>query len=161
MIKYRKLSRKERNATNGRYKYELTKTFRIFVKVKPKQLLVIPGYIELHTDGLLVIYKGYRWDGPSFLTFDWPAHVMEDSLVHDSLYQLMREELLDIKYRPQADEILRDMMIANARPKKPPKKLLGKLYWGIVHKAVVIRANLWCWCVKKFAGKYAEPKELI
>jgi len=36
---------------------------------------------------------------------------MRGSLVHDALYQLMREGLLDYKYRDHADKLLQKMCI--------------------------------------------------
>jgi hypothetical protein len=141
MIRYCKLSRKERRATNGRYKYEVIKHYSTWIDILPPKYLCVPDYIYLAPSGYMEICKGYRWDGPSFLAIDWPkSHVMEGSLVHDALYQLMREGLLDIKYRHTADEILRDICIECGM--WPP------------------RARLWCWFVKRFAGKYAEPKGL-
>ena len=53
--------------------------------------------------------KGYAWDGPSGPTID-TRNFMRGSLVHDALYQLMREEHLDKEtYRKPADQLLRDM----------------------------------------------------
>ena len=65
---------------------------------------------ELSPNGMLTIKKGYAWDGPSGPTIDTPS-VMRGSLVHDCLYQLLREtdfgapETRDQR-RKQADEIL-------------------------------------------------------
>ncbi|MCP4706191.1 MAG: DUF1353 domain-containing protein, partial [candidate division Zixibacteria bacterium] len=60
-------------------------------------------------DGKLIISKGYVWDGPSGPTID-TLNFMRGSLVHDALYQLMREKLLDYKTdRKDADDLLRVM----------------------------------------------------
>lgn len=53
------------------------------------------------------INAGYAWDGPSGPTIDTKTFIRA-SLVHDALYQLMREEKLDrIKYREDADQLLK------------------------------------------------------
>ncbi len=63
-------------------------------------------YIELNIDGLLIIKKGYAWDGASGLTIDTKSF-MRGSLEHDALYQLMRMNLLNYKiYRLLADKRL-------------------------------------------------------
>jgi hypothetical protein len=65
---------------------------------------------RLLPSGELTIEKSYAWDGPSGPTFD-TSTVMRGSLVHDCLYQLLREtdfgapETHDQR-REQADEIL-------------------------------------------------------
>ena len=66
--------------------------------------------------GFLYIRPGYAWDGPSGPTID-TDDFMAGSLVHDALYQLMREGLLDIRHRKYADELLRDICIAEGMPK--------------------------------------------
>ena len=40
--------------------------------------------------GVLTIVNGYAWDGPSGPTFDTKSF-MRGSLIHDALYQLLRE----------------------------------------------------------------------
>jgi hypothetical protein len=51
----------------------------------------------------LLVYHGYAWDGPSGPTIDTDSF-MRGSLVHDVLYQLMREGILDMEeFRPFAD----------------------------------------------------------
>ena len=66
-------------------------------------------YIELTKNGRLTIKKGYAWDGPSGPAID-TRNFMRGSLVHDALYQLMRERFLKKKkYRKPADNLLRKM----------------------------------------------------
>lgn len=66
------------------------------------------GYAELTRGGLLLIRAGYRLDGPSGPTID-SKNFMAGSLVHDALYQFMREGDLSTSYRKQADQLLRTM----------------------------------------------------
>ena len=63
-------------------------------------------YMRLLPSGLLYIDEGYAWDGPSGPTFDTKSF-MRGSLVHDALYQLMREEQLPRTLRDLADRLLR------------------------------------------------------
>lgn len=48
---------------------------------------------ELRKDGTLIVYPGYRWDGPSGPTVDTIAFII-GSLPHDVLYQMLRESLI-------------------------------------------------------------------
>ena len=45
---------------------------------------------SLTTEGLLTIEPGYAWDAPPRPTFDTPSF-MRGSLVHDVLYQMLRQ----------------------------------------------------------------------
>ena len=64
-------------------------------------------YLVLTKDGLLTTKKGYAWDGPSGLTIDTPSF-MRGSLVHDALYQLMRNGFISKeRWRETADKELR------------------------------------------------------
>lgn len=73
-------------------------------------------FIELGTEGMLVIKKGYAWDGPSGPTIDTP-NFMRGSLVHDALYQLLRNELIDEKWRDEADDELRRICVEDGMSK--------------------------------------------
>lgn len=87
------------------YKYQLVEEYQVKVSVIPKDNIKT-DYIELDTEGMLIIKKGYAWDGPSGPTWDTP-NFMRGSLVHDALYQLLRYELLEQEWRDEADEELR------------------------------------------------------
>src|SRR5690606_25837490 len=51
-------------------------------------------YVRLDADGTLRLAAHYAWDGPSGPVPDTHRN-LEASLVHDALYQLMREGYLD------------------------------------------------------------------
>ncbi len=68
------------------------------------------GLVKIDRHGFLTIEKGYAWDGPSGPAIDTKTF-MQGSLIHDALYQLMREEVLPQSCRKRADEILRDICI--------------------------------------------------
>jgi len=58
---------------------------------------------------ILLIKKGYCWDGPSGLTLDTDNSILA-SLFHDALYQLMRLQLIPLKFRRLADRELRETL---------------------------------------------------
>jgi hypothetical protein len=95
-------------AYNGGYKYQLKKTYTVAISIKPSTA-IDTEYLYLDTEGNLTIKKGYAWDGPSGPTID-TLSFMRGSLVHDALYQLMREECLDHNAnREAADRILQSL----------------------------------------------------
>ncbi len=94
------------------YKYQLVEEYCTVIPIEPEQDIK-SDYIVLtkmgNEEGNLKIRKGYAWDGPSGPTID-TRNFMRGSLVHDALYQLMREEYLDKKsYRKSVDRLLQKM----------------------------------------------------
>jgi hypothetical protein len=90
------------------YKYQLQESYSLDISIHPSELLA-NDYIALDPAGQLRLAKGYAWDGPSGPTLD-TANFMRGSLVHDALYQLMREGLLDhTVHREAADRILQSL----------------------------------------------------
>jgi len=94
------------------------------------------GWVHLGAGGLLTIQRGYCWDGPSGPTFD-THNSLRASIIHDALYQLMRERLLSLGYRRPADRILRVVAIEDGM-------------WGW-------RAKLWERTVNRYAESSALP----
>ena len=118
------------------YKYQLQSQYSVELPIKPSEAIVTE-YIELTRDGTLTIKHGYCWDGPSGPTYDRRCF-MRASLVHDALYQLIREgELENHLYRCAADQVLRDICIEDGMNR--------------VSAALVYYAVRW------FAGKAALP----
>ena len=94
------------------YKYQVMKEYNLQIDIQPAIDLIFK-YMALTCEGLLTIKDGYAWDGPSGPTVD-TLDFMRGSLVHDVLYQLMRLGALDYKiYRKRADEILREICLAD------------------------------------------------
>ena len=118
------------------YKYQLADTITFSVPVFVSQS-IDAGYIFLNPKGVLVIYKGYAWDGASGPTYD-DRYNMRASLVHDALYQLMRMDLLSKEYREVADHIMYTILLED----------------GMLR----LRAKYYYWAVRKFAGKFADSK---
>jgi hypothetical protein len=92
------------------YKYQLSAGHSEQVSIIPREHIVVTDFIVLSMDGVLIINKGYAWDGPSGPTID-TKNFMRGSLVHDALYQLMREGLISERWREQADKELQRICI--------------------------------------------------
>ena len=97
------------------FKYQLSKDYSVFVNIFPKEN-IYSEFIELHFDGFLIIKSGYCWDGPSGPAID-TKNFMRGSLVHDALYQLMREELIGQECREEADKELRKICLEDGMSK--------------------------------------------
>jgi hypothetical protein len=94
------------------YKYQLVEDYTIIVSIKPKSDIET-DYIDLDTNGNLVVKKSYAWDGPSGPVID-TAENMRASLVHDALYQLMRNDHLKSRtHRRAADKEFKDICKAD------------------------------------------------
>ena len=117
-------------------KYQTLRRYAIQTDFRPDADLVGRlGQVHLRTDGTLLVTKRYVWDGASGPTWDTTS-TMRASLVHDALYQLMREQNLDATAsRLPADRLLRNIMIED-----------GAWEW---------RADLWLWAVRRFARRAA------
>jgi len=119
----------------GGYKYQLQDEYVIQIAITvPKDIKT--KYLELTTDGVLTIKKGYAWDGASGPTIDTKSS-MRGSLVHDALYQLMRERLITSEYRLKADDYLHDICTED----------------GMIN----VRADYWRLAVQWFSQTAIEP----
>ncbi len=117
-----------------KYKYQLVEDYEVIISIKGQSITT--PFIELHTNGLIIIKNKYCWDGPSGPTFD-TLTFMRGSLVHDTLYQLMRMGLLDISYRDQSDRILQQICLEDG--------MIRFRAWYVYRS------------VKRFAAKSAKP----
>lgn len=70
------------------YKYRTSKTYWVFTNIIPFEEIQI-GRITLTVEGLLIIDRGYSWDGPSGITID-TKNFMPGSIAHDALYEILR-----------------------------------------------------------------------
>jgi len=91
------------------YKHQLGESYSIKLKIKPGKAIVT-DFIDMDKAGLLTIKSGYAWDGVSGPVIDTPQN-LRASLVHDSLYQLMRMRKLTPrkKFKPKADRVFRNL----------------------------------------------------
>ena len=100
----------------GDYKYVLARVVVYDTEIK-NDGFTLP-MCQIAPGRLLTIKKGYAWDGPSGPTIDTPSF-MRGSLIHDALYQLLRETEFgtdnnrhEIR-RHRSDQILRDVCTAD------------------------------------------------
>lgn len=107
------------------FKYKLERDYEINLPDKFSHPGIISPFIIL-VGNKLRIRAGYRWDGPSGPTLDIPSF-MRGSLVHDVLYQLIREQYLSKNLRREADKLLRRHCIEDG---------MSRIYAYIVYKAV-------------------------
>lgn len=89
------------------YKYQLAEDYAIELEIYPVRD-IFTDMIWLNELGKLRIMAGYAWDGASGPTIDTKSS-MRGSLVHDALYQLMREGYLGLEWREKADHYLRSI----------------------------------------------------
>lgn len=83
------------------YKYQLHGHYRTLISIFPP-LPILTDYIALDVEGGLTLAKGYAWNGPSGPAIP-TATFMRGSLIHDALYQLLRERHLAPELRAAAD----------------------------------------------------------
>lgn len=107
------------------YKYQLRENARFTLPAAFAAYRISAGWYDLY-DGVLNITKGYAWDGASGPTADTKS-TMQGALVHDVLYQMMREGLIGREMKDAADQLLHDMCVADG---------MNKLRAWLWHRAV-------------------------
>jgi len=110
----------------GGFKYRLEEEFIIKTRIRVSRIADDKNFLRLEYNGWLIIRKGYSWDGPSGPTFD-SDDFMIGSLVHDALYQLIREKLIERNWKRQADLELYDL----CRRSGMPYLRAQYVYWGV------------------------------
>lgn len=103
------------------YKHQLAKDFRIKTGIRPSKPGKLKNYIKLDVNGSLLVKAGYAWDGTSGPVIDDEEN-LRASLVHDALYQLMREKrLLAKKHKDAADRLFQKMCVQDGVSKAEAK----------------------------------------
>lgn len=93
------------------FRHQLSRDFSMYV-ARAGIFPLEPGgneFVQLTIDGRLIVRKHYAWDGASGPAYNDKAFV-RPSLVHDALYQLIREGVLGPESRRPADKLLRKML---------------------------------------------------
>lgn len=109
------------------YKYKLAADYSVWIPIKPADTFVAAGgFVTLNREGLLVIKAGYAWDGPSGPAVD-TKNFMRPSLIHDALYESMRDGLLHRSRRKEVDMLLRE----NCREDGMSKLRSNWVYWAV------------------------------
>jgi len=88
------------------YKYQLETGFSTYTGISIEKD-IDTTYISMTTKGMIMIKKGYAWDGAT-IAID-TKNFMKGSLVHDAIYQLIRQKHLPRKFRKEADLLLREI----------------------------------------------------
>ena len=117
------------------YKYQTDVDFTMPTGIHPDST-ISNGFLHLNVAGILTIKAGYAWDGATGAV--WTKSIRRGSLVHDALYQLMRQKKLHAHRRERIDMLFRDICLADGM-------------W---------RARAW-WVyrgVRRLAGFAADPK---
>lgn len=92
------------------YRYQLAEDFSIEIPILPPED-ISTRFIRLTRKGLLTLRADYATDGPSGPTAD-TRHTIRAAFVHDALYQLLRDGLLDAaRFRGVADLIFRNILL--------------------------------------------------
>lgn len=98
-----------------KWKYRLTMDYEADIPLTGHNVKVQHNggeWAHLQPYGHLTIRTWYHWDGPSGPALDTPTF-MRASLVHDVLYQFIREGLLPDELRSDADGIMREIALAD------------------------------------------------
>lgn len=99
------------------YKYQLIAEYAIQTPIMGWRVQTEDRYVGLVEDGWLTIAQWYAWDGASGPAFDTQSF-MRASLVHDALYQLLREDLLPHAFRADADKLLRQVALEDGMSRR-------------------------------------------
>ena len=124
MIKYRK-----------GYRYQLAQDYTTVTAITGIDIEI--EFITMTKEGVLSISKGYAWDGPSGPAID-TKNFIRPSLIHDVIYQLIRQEHLAPRWRSYADDRLKEDCLKDG---------MNRFRAWYVHKAVTM-----------FAQSAADPK---
>ncbi|MBY0474229.1 MAG: hypothetical protein K2Q13_04095 [Nitrosomonas sp.] len=130
----------------GNYKYQLTE--RVFVQTSIRlDVDIITEYVSLLKNGLMILEKGYAWNGPNFPAIHTERSIIA-SLPHDGGYQLITLGLLDVKFRINLDWLLGDLVSQPAAGKSLKIFLLN--HWR------KIRGGYYFTVVDLFGARYAH-----
>ena len=109
MFKYQKVPK--------HWKYLLSEDYYYNTSPMLSDCEIKTTYIHMGRLGGLMVNIGYAWDGPSGPTVDTKSF-MRGSLIHDALYQLMREGHLNRKvWKLYADKLLRKICLEDGMSK--------------------------------------------
>ena len=94
------------------YKHVTVGSHVFHTQVVPPEDIITP-FICLNRDGWLFIAEGYAWDGATGCPD--VALILRASLIHDALYQLIREKHLAYFWRQSADLEFRNAILEDGK----------------------------------------------
>lgn len=97
------------------YRYELLEMEVVLTEIK--DLEIQHPLISLWKGGRLFVHPHYAWDGASGPFTQQTKTNKRGSLIHDALYQLMREGLLPRKYRKYVDQLFKQICLEDGMSK--------------------------------------------
>jgi len=124
------------------FKYEVLRDYRVQLSFAPKETIISLYYV-FTTDGILLIRRGYRWDGASGPTLD-TISTMRASAVHDAIYQMIRGRELGLEYKLPGDCALSMIMTEDYHPNNPLSSLWSDFRSGYYFTAVSIFGGFAC-----------------
>lgn len=113
----------EKLPKSDKYKYRLTADYSVQLHFIPEKT-IHGDYYSLYDTGVLVIYKGYSWDGASGPTID-TKNTVRASCVHDVLYQALKEKKLPRKYKQPSDKELQIIMLEDSNT--------DTIFWNVLN----------------------------
>lgn len=132
------------------YKYELDADFMGQTLLRPDKP-IDHEYIYLTTNGVIILKKGYAWDGCSGPTHDDGSNMIAGAK-HDAGYQLIRLGLLDISCKRLVDEQIEIDIKRDSERVKHPWYLR---WWRRVDR---FRAEYYHKAVEWFGYESARPQ---
>jgi hypothetical protein len=93
-----------------RWKYQILSPVAFVVPIYPEVDIATP-FINLSSKGVLEIAERYAWNGANVIS-DTEKN-MRGSLIHDALYQLLRDGQLDKKWKLVADSVFEWVCVAD------------------------------------------------
>lgn len=94
------------------YRYKLDEAYLYQLPFSAPNATVREGWVVI-INGQLAIANGYAWDGASSGLPWTPKKWIRPSLVHDALYQFIREGQLPMERREDADMVFYQLMREN------------------------------------------------
>ena len=134
----------------GKYKFEVTADYiielpfylpRYFSYYFETMLATDEPIIDRNSCKILIIKKGYQWDGASGPAFN-TKNVIRASCIHDVFYQMIKDGFL-IKsiYKDIADELLRMIILEDSNQKGFFSKYWSKFRANYYYLAVRVFGN--------------------
>jgi len=127
------------------YDYWLVKDYSIETGISLGKT-VSTKLLSITAKGLLTIKEGYAWDGASGPAIDTET-VKRTSLVHDALYQLIREGYIHPVHKERADELFIEEYLKSCEKLKKKNALSALRAW-YMRKAV-----------DKYGGASTKPRK--
>lgn len=134
------------NFRTGNYRYQLTERVFVQTSIRPDED-IITEYVSLLKSGLMILEKGYAWNGPNFPAVHTERSIIA-SLPHDGGYQLIELGLLNMMFRINLDWLLGELVSQPAEGKSLKIFLLN--HWR------KIRGGYYFTVVDLFGARYAH-----